>query len=59
MNEMFWKHEYLTLKEVEIPKLIVEFLQDIREIHKEIYDESDFKTSKILFKLIKKWEAKE
>ena len=32
MNEMFWKHEYLTLKEVEIPKLIRKFLKDLKNL---------------------------
>ena len=31
MNELFWKHEYLTLKEVEIPKMIAGFIEELKK----------------------------
>ena len=35
---MFWKHEYLTLKEVEIPKLIGKFLKDWDDLRDFVLD---------------------
>ena len=32
MNELFYKHEYLTLLEVEIPKLKAEFIEDLEKL---------------------------
>ena len=66
MNEMFWKHEYLTLKEVEIPKLMVEFLEDLKDIleNKENYDYDTFGFNTkmyykpVLDKLVEKWEKR-
>ena len=64
MNEMFWKHEYLTLKEVEIPKLIAEFLEDLDSLAYRIYKDKDHNIMKVQVlyskytEILGKWEAR-
>ena len=59
MNEMFWKHEYLTLKEVEIPKLIGKFLEDLDILWGLVCLDSDTgKDSDYHDKMVEKWEKR-
>ena len=68
MTPLFYKHEYLTLKEVEIPKLIAEFQAEWDVTYRFILDEchSDrdatgclIRITEFVLSIKKKWEARE
>jgi len=54
MTAEYWEHEYLTIKDVDIPKLIAEFLKDIDKI----LGENDDNEIYFIPDLKKKWEAR-
>ena len=61
MNEMFWKHEYLTLKEVEIPKLIAEFLSRLNWICERVEFHTENPDSELMDELLgefREWEKR-